>query len=359
MEDLHGDLQGRVRIKDIAEQAGVSVGTVDRVLHGRPNVSAKSRAKVEEVLKRIDYQPNVYASALASNKRYKFLCLLPQHKPGEYWSEVEQGISKAQAFYNDFNTNFELFYYDPFNPESFTKSSLEMLKLEADGYIINPSTLAVTSALTDALTEREIPYVFIDSNIPELHPLAFCAQHATQSGYFAARVLHMCAPDSELGIFRQAVDGIVGSNQQRDREAGFLRYIHKHHPKTIIHKLELPNKNFGRQFELMDKFFKEHPNMHAGICFNSKVFGVGEYLEKRGIKNFHLMGWDHLDRNNECLRAGYVEFLIAQHPWKQGYDCAKILIDYLILKKPSPRQNFVPIELITAENIDFYSRTYF
>ena len=44
------EIQGRVRIKDIAEQAGVSVGTVDRVLHGRPNVSEKSRKKVEEVL---------------------------------------------------------------------------------------------------------------------------------------------------------------------------------------------------------------------------------------------------------------------------------------------------------------------
>ena len=104
------EIQGRVRIKDIAEQAGVSVGTVDRVLHGRPNVSEKSRKKVEEVLKQIDYKPNMYASALASNKRYRFLCLLPQHKPGEYWSEVEQGMMKAQSVYNDFNIKIEIFY---------------------------------------------------------------------------------------------------------------------------------------------------------------------------------------------------------------------------------------------------------
>ncbi|MEE0620822.1 MAG: LacI family DNA-binding transcriptional regulator, partial [Prevotella sp.] len=55
----------KIRIKDIAERAGVSVGTVDRVLHGRPNVSPSAKAKVDAVLKELDYKANVYASALA------------------------------------------------------------------------------------------------------------------------------------------------------------------------------------------------------------------------------------------------------------------------------------------------------
>ena len=52
----------RIRIKDIALKAGVSVGTVDRVLHKRPNVSEKVREKVEKVLKEQNYEPNMYAS---------------------------------------------------------------------------------------------------------------------------------------------------------------------------------------------------------------------------------------------------------------------------------------------------------
>ena len=69
----------RVRIKDIAKMADVSVGTVDRVIHGRSGVSESSRKRVEEILKQLDYQPNMYASALASNKKYSFACLLPLH----------------------------------------------------------------------------------------------------------------------------------------------------------------------------------------------------------------------------------------------------------------------------------------
>ena len=75
----------KIRIKDIAERAGVSVGTVDRVLHDRPNVSKPAREKVERALKEMNYQPNVYASALAYNRTYKFALLLPKHESEAYW----------------------------------------------------------------------------------------------------------------------------------------------------------------------------------------------------------------------------------------------------------------------------------
>ena len=66
----------KIRIKDIAERAGVSVGTVDRVIHKRPNVSVDALQKVEKALKEMNYQPNVYASALAYNKSYTFYILI-------------------------------------------------------------------------------------------------------------------------------------------------------------------------------------------------------------------------------------------------------------------------------------------
>ena len=64
-------------IKDIARMAGVSAGTVDRVLHNRGDVSPKSKAKVQKVLDEIHYQPNVFAIGLAAKKKYSFLCLIP------------------------------------------------------------------------------------------------------------------------------------------------------------------------------------------------------------------------------------------------------------------------------------------
>jgi len=53
-----------IRIKDIAQLAGVSVGTVDRVLHNRGRVSEEALKKVLSVLDQIEYKPNLIARTL-------------------------------------------------------------------------------------------------------------------------------------------------------------------------------------------------------------------------------------------------------------------------------------------------------
>ena len=55
------EIKSKIRIKDIAVLAGVSEGTVDRVLHQRGDVSAKSLEAVNKVLEEIKYTPNLMA----------------------------------------------------------------------------------------------------------------------------------------------------------------------------------------------------------------------------------------------------------------------------------------------------------
>ena len=346
----------RIRIKDIAKMADVSVGTVDRVIHGRNGVSEASRKRVEEILKQLDYQPNMYASALASNKKYSFVCLLPQHESGEYWTEVEEGINEAVRTYSDFNVAAQLYYYDPYNYISFAQAAEHVLNLTPDGVMLAPPDPQYTKPLTDRLTERNIPYIYIDSNIKEEPALAFFGQNSHQSGYFAARILMLMAGGKadEVVIFRKINEGIVGSNQQVRREIGFREYMKKFHPDCRIWELDLHAKRDSDDSRMLDMFFETHPNVKNGITFNSKAYIIGEYLEKHGQKDFNLMGYDLLQRNVDCLKKGSIFFLIAQQPRLQGVDAIKALCEHLILKKEINRENFMPIDLLTKENIEFY-----
>ena len=56
-------------IKEIAERAGVSIGTVDRVLHNRGMVSEKTREKIMKIVRELNYQPNQTAQGLAVMKK--------------------------------------------------------------------------------------------------------------------------------------------------------------------------------------------------------------------------------------------------------------------------------------------------
>ena len=115
----------KIRIKDIAIRAGVSVGTVDRVLHERPNVSPAARVKVEKALQEMNYQPNMYASALAYNKSYTFYILIPKHDQVAYWEEIEEGAHKAEETRRDFHINVQIVYYQRFDQESFEKQEAD------------------------------------------------------------------------------------------------------------------------------------------------------------------------------------------------------------------------------------------
>ena len=161
----------KIRIKDIAERAGVSVGTVDRVLHERPNVSKTAREKVEKALKEMNYQPNMYASALAYNKSYTFYLFIPKHESEAYWEEIEEGAKKCEETRRDFHVDVEIRFYERSNEDSFREMSKEILEAQPEGVIVVPSSLAVTRELTEQLHRNGIPFILLDSYMPDLRPL--------------------------------------------------------------------------------------------------------------------------------------------------------------------------------------------
>ena len=160
--------------------------------------------------------------------------------------------------------------------------------------------------------------------------------------------------EKEIVIFRKIHEGIVGSNQQENREIGFRQYMEEHHPSYNILELDLHAERNDEDNEMLDEFFRSHPTVKNGITFNSKVYIIGEYLQSHGKKDFNLIGYDLLDRNVACLKEGSVFFLIAQQPELQGANGIKALCDHLIFKKEVTCINYMPIVLLTVETIDYY-----
>lgn len=349
----------KIRIKDIAERACVSVGTVDRVLHNRPNVSKPAREKVEKALKEMEYQPNVYASALAYNRSYVFNMLMPQHESEAYWEEIEQGVKKAIEVRRDFHIDVKFRYYERFNNESFVKCYTECLESKPNGVIIVPVDIETTKVFTNMLHEQQVPFVLLDSYMPDLKPLSFFGQDSFCSGYFAAKMLMLIASgEKDIMIMKLMKNGTVTSKQQMNREVGFRHYMHDHFPNINIIELHLPFKGTRSEYDAMlDEFFSAHPTIHHCITLNSKAHIVGEYLLRNNRRDIQIMGYDMVAKNAECLRQGSISFLIAQHGYQQGYSCVDTLFKAIVLRKKVQPVNYMPIELLTKENVDFYRRT--
>ena len=146
----------------------------------------------------------------------------------------------------------------------------------------------------------------------------------------------------------------MGSNQQLKREEGFHEYIREHCPEVTVHEVNLYAKRPGEDEAIIDDFVTKHPEVRYGITFNSKAYVIGEYMLKHKRDDFKLMGYDLLRRNVACLKENAIDFIIAQQPTTQGYNSVESLCNHLILKKTIKSVNYMPITLLSIENIDFY-----
>lgn len=349
----------KIRIKDIAERAGVSVGTVDRVLHERPNVSQPAREKVEKALKEMNYQPNMYASALAYNKEYTFHMLIPQHESEAYWEEIEEGARKCEDMRRDFHVEVSISFYERSSEESFREKANEILADNPVGVVLVPLSLDITREFTDKLHAMSVPFILLDSYMPDLKPLSFFGQDSFCSGFFAAKMLMMIAnKETEIMLLRQTKNGRVMSKQQDNREVGFRHYMHDHYPSIKITDLDLSLNGTKAEYnKTLEKFFTNNPHIHHCITLTSKAHLVGEFLLKTNRRDVQIMGYDMVEKNAKCLREGSISFLIAQHAYMQGYSCIETLFRAIVLKKKVTPVNYMPIELLMKENVEFYRRT--
>lgn len=349
------ELPKRYRIKDIARLAGVSAGTVDRVLHNRGEVSETSRIKVLEVLKQIDYQPNVFASALASKKNYIISCILPEYVSGEYFEALEEGIAKAAEEFSDWNITVKMSYFNQFDEASFQKETDEAPQSNPDAVLLVPTFREIALEFVRKLEKENIPYVFLDSFIENVNPLAYFGQDSYQSGYLAAKLLTTSACEQkEIVTFRMIRQSKSNSNQTNLRESGFLAYLKEFHPEFNVHQVLLDAANEEANHAILDEFFRNNPQVASGAIFNSRAYIIGEYLSLRNKTNVAFVGYDLLKRNVACLKNNTIQYLIGQRPEKQGYNSIRSLARYFTMKQPVKKENFMPMDILTKENIDFF-----
>jgi LacI family transcriptional regulator len=89
-------------IKDIARLAGLSRGTVDKVIHNRSGVSQENIDKVNKIIKEVKYQPNLLARSLKKHKPFSIAVIIPEYEDDAYWIKCHSGILKAEKEFKEY-----------------------------------------------------------------------------------------------------------------------------------------------------------------------------------------------------------------------------------------------------------------
>lgn len=335
--------------------AGVSAGTVDRVLHNRGDVSLASMEKVKKVLDEIDYHPNMFAIGLAAKKRYHVVCVIPYYIEHDYWHAVARGIDRAAQELRPFNVGVDYLYYHHADKSSYEKMCTTLHKEMPDAVLIAPNFREETMKLTAYLEGKDIPYAFIDFNIEQTRPLCYIGQDSKTSGYMAAKILmQYYKKGQEIILFLNNQKNSPAEIQMQRRMEGFMQYLAAEHEGLTVHDIVLDKKDADGNKLLLDHFFADHPQASLGAVFNSRVYQVADYLNERGRKLEGLVGYDLLQKNVDYLLNGKVNYLIGQRPGLQGYCGVKALCNHIVFKKPVTTVKYMPIDVLMKENINFY-----
>lgn len=346
----------KIRIKDIAEKAGVSVGTVDRVLHERGEVSKITREKILKIVEELNYEPDILASTLASKRSFRFAVLIPlADENNRFWVKPLTGLDDALAEIKHFSVHIELFPFNQDSRDSFLKKANEVVSFAPDGVLLAPVFSGEALKFSSQLAELKIPFVFINSNIPGTNSIAYVGQSGIQSGAVAAKLMQFGLHAGELAIVNIVRDKL-NHNHLLQRAKGFKAFFNFDTPPAFqIHEVTV---NDGDKYQLMndlEKFLQVHPSTRGIFVTNSKVYKISSYYKLKDSKvKPVIIGYDLLPENQQLLKEGLIDFLISQKPEEQAYRGVMSLFNHIILKKNVEKEQFLPIDIITRENIEYY-----
>src|SRR5438128_2456915 len=150
-------------LADIARELGISKMTVSRAINNNPLVKARTRDRVLEVSRRLNYQPNHYARALATNRSYLIGVIVPDLMHS-YFAEILHGVGTVAR-----SAKFQIVIGNSEEHISREISEVEALLLRTDGLIIAPCVPASRTELYRKMIGRGAKIVLIDRTLEGLN----------------------------------------------------------------------------------------------------------------------------------------------------------------------------------------------
>ncbi|MHA7943644.1 substrate-binding domain-containing protein [Formosa sp. 3Alg 14/1] len=342
-----------IRIKDIAKEANVSEGTVDRVLHNRGGVSSKTETKIRKILERRNYSINPVASALAMKNKHNVAVLIPEYNETDsFWKSPYLGVLKASDEVKNIGITVNYFKFNQYDPVSYLESFEALLKTEPTAVVFAPMFLNETKKITTQLETADIPYLFLNIDIEGFNNLTYIGQDSYTSGYIAGKLMHLGMEKESKILMIQSREHSGDNNAISKRIHGFNDFFKNHTPNMNPINLKIENFNDVLKTQQSIKDALNSNDSIRGIFIpSSRTAVIVDCLKQSKQKEYKIIGFDNTPQNVDCLKQDDISFLISQKPFEQGYESIRLMSDYLLKSKVPIDKIYLPIDILIKENV--------
>lgn len=338
-----------ITISDIAQLAGVSRGTVDRVLNNRGNVKPDIQEKIKNIASEYGYKPNTLAKALVTRKKKFLIGIIINSIGNHFFDDVLLGIEAAKSDIFDYGITVITKKLKGYNAQE-QLSSIEALIAEG------VHALAITPINDDIISQKlnlisqEIPVVTFNNDIEQTDRFAFVGCDYYKSGKTAGELMtKITQRPCKVGIITGSIK-ILGHNK---RIEGFNEIIKNDNISIQIADIIENNDDEQTSYEVTKQLLLNNNDITALYFTAGGVEGgIRAVCEQNMAQKLKIITFDATPVVISNIEKGIIDFTICQQPYLQGYTTVKVLSDYLVSGiSPIKKNIYLDIEIKLKSNL--------
>ncbi len=335
-------------IKEIANLAGVSRGTVDRVLNHRGSVNPQTEQKIWEIVQALDYKPNKAGIVLAAQKKNLKLGVILLGLGNPFYDDVLLGVRDKAEELEGYNCGVLIRQTD-YSLQQQLSAIDELVAEGINGLAISPYNDNAVREKIDELFELGIPVVTLNTDIENSKRIAYVGSNYYHSGETAAGLMRLMTSGSvSVGIVSGSKDILCHT----ERIAGFKHIIDSYDNIKISDTIT-NNDDEAESCERTRRLLAQHPEINALYFSAGGLYGGCQAVMSAGRdRNMTIISNDIVAATKEYMEKGLIAATICQQPFIQGYKPLTILFAYLTTGElPVLEYNYVDVDIRIKENL--------
>ena len=346
----------KATINQVAERAGVSRGTVDRVLNRRPHVKPEIEEKVLRAMHELNYVPPRPEQAAALGLSTTVVDLpscrlgvLLSNEGGHLRRELLRGIASAESLLRDYGVEILVQKCETDLPDESVERLNCLVEEGVNGIAMCAKDHISITKRVNELSKQGIAVVTMNTDLTGCDRLCFIGQDLIRGGRVAGELLaKYVTPDDNLLI----AIGNPEFNAHRLRLQGFCERIYERgFNGGCIQMIETYN-DYTLTYQKVREAIERVPDIRGIYMANHSVTGCVEAVRDMGMSGkVHIVSHDLTDSTRRLLKSGEIDFTIAQNINQQSYQALMTLREYVQRHILPHEEQHAPIEIVCAENL--------
>lgn len=339
---------GISRIPDIAEAAGVSTATVDRVLHGRLPVRPATAQRVLKAAAELQYLPDAQLWRSLRPAPMELAFLLPAGT-NRYLRMLGDSIAGAGEAMAPYHVRCRVHYIDSFDPAR-VAAALRRHGRRAQGLAFMALEHPRVREAVDELSARGVHVLTLISDLAQSRRVAYVGIDNRAAGRTAALLIGRF-----LGARQGSVAMIAGSLAYRgheEREMGFLRLMQEEFPALKVVGVREGRDDADTNYRLALALLKQHPDLVGLYNIGGGAEGVGRALQERRRERHTVFVAHGLTPDTRALLIdGTLDAVLNQHPQTVLLNAVRTFTNLRDARSANAGVEAVRISIVLRENL--------